>query len=292
MGAAEKKAPILQILFESLLGAAMKFAVRKINWDTDGEHVPGLPKKMDVDLDDDKLDWDDVASLVVDAATDQTGYCIVDAEVKAYVDTAPPGFDARAFNQGKPKKVNRMDSFAAFDELGASTSISLKKSAARILNVAKPEVWRIDFDMRSLDPMLEPDELMRKVDEWVGGGGRFIYVLETDADISFLDSARVAFSEAKIHERDGRAYARLNDVNKVLYVGSSSSLGRRFREHLGYGARGTYALHMCQWARHLFIRVSLVAARYPVGMDPEILGLMEDQLWDTLRPMFGRRGRR
>ena len=270
----------------------MKFVLRKITWDTDGERIPGLPKKMDVEIDDGNLDSDDVASLVVDAATDQIGWCIADAEVKACVDTAPVGFDACAFNRGKPKKIHRMDSFAAFDELGASTSTSLKKSAERILKVAKPEVCRIDFDTRSLDPTLEPYELMRKVDEWVGGGGRFIYLLETDADIAFLDSARVAFSDAKTHERDGRAYARLNDVNKVLYVGSSSSLGRRFREHLGYGARGTYALHLSHWARHLFIRITLVVARYPVGMDPEVLGLMEDQLWDTLRPMFGRRGRR
>jgi hypothetical protein len=270
----------------------MRFALQKIKWDTEGERIPDLPKKMDIEIDDNDLDSDDVASLVVNAATDQIGWLVEDAEVKAYVDTAPPGFDARAFNKGTAKKPHRIESIAAFDDLGSSTCISLKRKAEQLLKVAKPEVMRIEFEPRNLDPELEPVEVTKKIDEWVSRGDRYIYILEADSDL-MLDRAWAAFSDAKSRERDGRAYARLNQTNKVLYVGSSSSLGRRFREHLGYGARATYALHICQWARGLFpMSLFLIAARYPAEVDPELLGLMEDQLWDTLRPMFGRRGRR
>jgi hypothetical protein len=270
----------------------MKFVLSKIKWDTDHKRIPGLPKEMTIEIDDDNLDYDDIASLVVDTATDIKGWCIADADVKACVETAPDGFDAVAFNEGKPTPVAPVDSTTAIGRLATSTGRSLKKNAELVLKVAKPEVLRIDFYTSCLDPESEPYDLTRKVDEWVGRGSRFIYVLETDSEM-MLTRARDIFQGVKSHERDRRAYARLNDVNKVLYVGSSSSLGRRFREHLGYGARGTYALHLSHWARNLIpMRLFFTAARYPPGVDSQLLGLMEDQLWDTLRPMFGRRGRR
>jgi len=272
----------------------MKFVVSKIEWVTDGKRIPGLPKEMTIEINDDDLDWEDLDSLVVDAASDRAGYLIAGADVKACAETAPDSFDALAFNERKPTKakVHRTDVTTAIENLGRATCRTLKKNAERAVKVAKPEVMRISFQMRDLDPQVEPSHLTRKVDDWVTRGSRFIYILETDADILFLDSAQSAFARAKTCERGGRAYARLNNISKVLYVGSSSSLGRRFREHLGYGARGTYALHLSHWARSLFINISLVAARYPAEVDPEVLGLMEDQLWDTLEPMFGRRGRR
>jgi hypothetical protein len=180
----------------------------------------------------------------------------------------------------------------AFDQLSVATRGSLLQLAADVGYVPVPEIEIVDFQSLTLLPDIEPTELTQRVDAWVRQGSRFIYFLDTVANAESLLRVSSSFVAAKSEERDDRAYARANNCCQTLYVGSSSSLGRRFREHLGYGARGTYALHMSQWAPTLDLQVRFVAARYPATVRAELLGLLEDQLWDQLKPMFGRKGRR
>ena len=77
--------------------------VTDIVWDTEGEKVRGLPKKMLVEVDDDLLvGWDDyveVVSYTLDKASDETGWLISDSNLRAEVKSAPDGFDVRAFNK-------------------------------------------------------------------------------------------------------------------------------------------------------------------------------------------------
>ena len=180
-----------------------------------------------------------------------------------------------------------------FANLAAHTHHALQTLSEAVRDVPKPVVTSIQFNTNILDPDNEPKDLTASVDKWVQKGHRFIYLLAVDAAPDVLPAVRDRFSNAKNHEFGGRAYARLNEPRtKQLYVGSSSSLGRRFREHLGYGARGTYALHLAHWSRDLHLTLQLTAARYPPSVREQLIGALEDQLWEILRPMFGRQGRR
>jgi hypothetical protein len=180
-----------------------------------------------------------------------------------------------------------------FTKLAAQTSATLEKLSAAVGAISLPTTFSLDFCSQILDPDSEPTDVTRAVDGWTKKGHRYIYYLTASIDSAQLQIVHRAYAEAKNHELDGRAFARLNEPpSQTFYVGSSASLGRRFREHLGYGARGTYALHLAQWARTLNLEMQLSAASYPAAVDENMIGVLEDELWERLKPMFGRKGRR
>lgn len=91
----------------------------------------------------------------------------------------------------------------------------------------------------------------------------------------------------------GRAFARSNGTQShVLYVGRSYDLRKRTVEHLGFGARQTFALNLAHWAPVLDLPIQFDFAIYDPCVTSETLGHLEDALWDASRPMFGRRGSR
>jgi hypothetical protein len=98
--------------------------------------------------------------------------------------------------------------------------------------------------------------------------------------------------DAREGGRANRKYARLFGPNCVLYVGGSSSLRTRFRQHLGYGNKAVYAMQLAHWASVIDIPVRFTVARYALTVSVEVLGALEDQLWTQLRPMMGRQGRK
>jgi len=77
-----------------------------------------------------------------------------------------------------------------------------------------------------------------------------------------------------------------NKPSNVLYVGSSiSNLKYRLNQHLGKGARQTYALHLSCWFKG---KVTIKIMEY--NTTPEILQLIEDSIAFDLQPAFGKRG--
>jgi len=42
----------------------------------------------------------------------------------------------------------------------------------------------------------------------------------------------------------------------------------------------------------LNLELGFTCAKYPVDVSEEVLQALEDTLWDQLKPMFGRKGRR
>lgn len=95
------------------------------------------------------------------------------------------------------------------------------------------------------------------------------------------------------HRSSSVSYPRLNadSDSDWLYVGSGAGVTSRLNEHLNHAHPKTYALHMDGWATG--IRGTLSVSVLGCGeVSPAIMGVIEDQLWDELRPMFGRRGRR
>jgi hypothetical protein len=62
--------------------------------------------------------------------------------------------------------------------------------------------------------------------------------------------------------------------------------------HLGFSASATYALQLVHWARPLLLELDFVCARYAENTPFEVVQALEDTLWETRKPMFGRQGRK
>ena len=109
-----------------------------------------------------------------------------------------------------------------------------------------------------------------------------IYVIEEidgDPEETFM-----AFSRYK--ETKERACAKLNTPSKVLYVGSSTTgVKKRIEQHMGLGNKNTYALHLSYWFNG---KCKITVKKYEVTN--EVLQIIEDDLSDSLKPAFGKRG--
>lgn len=179
-----------------------------------------------------------------------------------------------------------------FENLAADTQRALTKLAAAVSTVQPIATKTFAFRTGDLVLRQEPVELVRRVGDWAGSKGRFVYFVETDAVDGAIEALYLAVSHARETNSDGRKYARLQKPNHVLYVGSSQGLKMRFREHLGYASKSVFALQLAHWANVHDAPVRFTAARYAQTVSDEILGALEDQLWSQLKPMLGRQGRK
>lgn len=112
--------------------------------------------------------------------------------------------------------------------------------------------------------------------------GKAIYLIEQvdgDPNQTFLDFTRYK-------ERKERACSKLNAPSMVMYVGSSSTgVRKRIEQHMGQGHKGTYALHLSHWFAG---RCKVTVRQYNVSDD--VLQIIEDDLYDRLKPAFGKQG--
>jgi len=87
--------------------------------------------------------------------------------------------------------------------------------------------------------------------------------------------------------------SRFNDdhpASESVYVGTSQDMFERFRSHIGVGTgQSTYGLYLAKWAQGVktSFRVEYSAFNTIEACDME---LIEGVLWDSLKPMFGKKG--
>lgn len=77
--------------------------------------------------------------------------------------------------------------------------------------------------------------------------------------------------------------------SKALYVGRSYAPRERLKQHLRESASGTYALHFAAWASAIDLQVEFFLYQFS-GVGDRVIQVLEDGLWDNLKPMLGRRG--
>lgn len=137
----------------------------------------------------------------------------------------------------------------------------------------------------------EPPKIISTVQEWAGDNKcLYIYYFNLNGDVDFK-KLNAAFSEAKENKKGERAYPRLNEKeSRCLYVGSSKEIDKRFKEHLGYGHKGTYATQLAHWTNGLNLNVDFMCMRFEATTTGKVLQAFEDALWDNFNPMLGRRG--
>lgn len=80
----------------------------------------------------------------------------------------------------------------------------------------------------------------------------------------------------------------------VLYVGSSTTdFKTRIKNHLGTSGSGVYSLHLSKWDKGL--EYDLKISAYEVISESEaiverfIVEILEQQIWDKMQPIFGKR---
>jgi hypothetical protein len=123
-----------------------------------------------------------------------------------------------------------------------------------------------------------------------------IYVMFVSGPVE-LKRCEDAYERVRSKNLDNRAYARLNKDSRkdknCLYVGSvtgTGGLGARLNQHLGFGARATYALHLETWCKELEgLEIATHIHRCTPG-DKIVVRALEDHLASQLSPLMGRRG--
>ena len=99
-------------------------------------------------------------------------------------------------------------------------------------------------------------------------------------------------SNSKKDDRKKIKLCKLNNQPKlvnVLYVGQSKTLITRFWQHMGYGHKGTYSMHLKHWLKGFDKPLNFSYYEFPEYSNDTIQAL-EDGLWDILMPMFGKKG--
>ena len=121
-------------------------------------------------------------------------------------------------------------------------------------------------------------------------GVDYIYVIEvSEQQAQLVATLRSRLIEARKTAND---YPRVNGGNEAtttLYVGRSKTLRSRLRQHLGAGSRGVYALHLQRWATGNDAEIAISAMKFD-GAEDLLVQAVEDGLWASLKPAFGRKG--
>jgi hypothetical protein len=152
------------------------------------------------------------------------------------------------------------------------------------------ESWEINTNILAKNG--EEPSLIQLVKDWAGKSGLYLYAISRVSLVPSNEIVSHAFSVAKASEKGKRAYARLNTPSSCIYVGSSEKIHQRIKEHLGYGAKGTYSLQLAAWAVPHNLSLKLWCAQYSEDTASGVLQALEDTLWSELKPMFGRQGAR
>lgn len=123
-------------------------------------------------------------------------------------------------------------------------------------------------------------------------GGIYLYQVSIDGDHGMHASqARAAFRQVRAENRCNMS--RDNDAHPdsgSLYVGNSESLCDRFRTHLGRGSgKTTWALYLSEWASHLKMEFVVEYYEFTEAVSEDV-ELIEGVLWDSLLPLFGKKG--
>ena len=179
---------------------------------------------------------------------------------------------------------------SSFSGLPAPTQARLRTLSNDVAGVQPDSVRSWHVDVAVLSKEADVSNMLREVSGWAAAGGPCLYYLECRSAGVDLAAVETAFMMGK--RKQDRAYPRLNAPGMCFYVGSSRSLATRLKEHLGFGAKGTYALQLVHWATGLSLRLDLVCARYAQDTPADVVQALEDTLWAARRPMFGRRGAR
>jgi len=108
-----------------------------------------------------------------------------------------------------------------------------------------------------------------------------------------LKSKRNPYHISKINETN---FWRKRNDEFILYVGSKEKdIKKRMKEHLGLNTnnRSTYSLFIKDWwPNNVALTIKIWSLEKSIGETDryEALQIIEDLIWDDLKPLFGKKG--
>lgn len=173
---------------------------------------------------------------------------------------------------------------------------------ARHIDQASERAKTLSFDDSKLQISFNPNKLQDDVyrtnlisrsREWRGGKDRStIYVFSYSELVpqKLINTLRNCADESLKSIGQARAFPKCNDhvEGHCLYVGHSHKIEARFKDHLGFGAARTSSLHLNHWDGHPHDEIIFTARRLS-SPDKLLAQLLEEFLWDELRPLLGKR---
>jgi hypothetical protein len=165
--------------------------------------------------------------------------------------------------------------------------------AARVLEDSTAGPRRIKFTSKSLSDPHALDQLHEKFPRKVPGVLYLYQLSVVGNDGSVTSRVRTAFRAA----RSGGRWTLSRDnaehpVSKSMYVGTSGNMHSRFRTHLGRGTGATtWAMYLSGWAAPTNAEFVVEYYQFKEARAEDI-ELIEGVLWDSLCPMFGKKGSR
>ncbi len=153
---------------------------------------------------------------------------------------------------------------------------------------------QIPIELSRLDDESYVQSLLDQVKAWRGGSNRstiYVFSFEDAVPQNLITMLRNAADSAlrKIDKARGFPKCNASGESRCLYVGHSFRVDTRLRDHLGLGPAGTSSLHLKHWDGHPHDTVTFTA--YRLSSDDKLLAqLLEEYLWDELKPLLGKRG--
>lgn len=126
----------------------------------------------------------------------------------------------------------------------------------------------------------------------------YIIQLQSGKDLKLLlqnFEEYYATNKAKTKNVDRVNLSRYNRTNSnVLYVGSSTTnFTTRIKNHLGTEGTRMYSLHLCKWDKSMEYNLKISTFEVISGTNETserfIVEILEQQFWDKLKPVFGKR---
>jgi hypothetical protein len=149
----------------------------------------------------------------------------------------------------------------------------------------------ITFDIQNIAS--ENIKIIDEIKKWEKSNGeKYIYIFELSSEIN-SEQVHRNFKSAKDNNFKERAYARINgNLSKILYVGSTtkSKFHSRVKQHLGFGTKRTFALHIDFWRENLKGKINLICLKFDKTTNDKLIQTIEDSYWSKNLPMFGRQG--
>jgi hypothetical protein len=142
--------------------------------------------------------------------------------------------------------------------------------------------------------------LKKHIDKILKSNNPLIYVLQVQSSkklqklIENFENYHSA-NKLKTKNKDRVNLSRYNKtLSDVLYVGSSTTdFKTRIKNHLGTEGTRVYSLHLCKWDNCLEYDLKIFAYEVISESDETIerfiVEILEQQFWDKLSPIFGKR---
>lgn len=164
---------------------------------------------------------------------------------------------------------------------------------ARSLQLDEPAL-QLAIEVARLDEAAYRNELFAAARDWRAGSRRsaiYVFSFENPVPQALITDLRNAANIALRDSDEKRAFPKCNASGEslCLYVGHSYGIETRLRDHFGFGTPSTSALNLKHWEGHPTDILTFTAYRL-AAPDKLLAQLLEEYLWDQLRPLFGKRG--